>query len=160
MKDCNDKNNEGNIDPKEEEEEHGEEEDEKEEEEHKEEEDEEEDNENADKDNEEDEDCNDGSGKMGDIDGSTQLQLLAELMDSSLLEDECQPKLYRCDRVMGLNAGSKSDRELPPNVDYTKRKHCCLVRIFTTSIIILCAYLVFESKEMGLREAPSCLPYQ
>ena len=39
-------------------------------------------------------------------------------MDSDLLEDQCEPQSYRCDRVMGLNAGRKSNRELPPIPNY------------------------------------------
>jgi hypothetical protein len=39
-------------------------------------------------------------------------------MDSDLLEDQCERKSYRCDRVMGLNEGRKSNRELPPIPNY------------------------------------------
>ena len=72
--------------------------------------DEEDDDEYVDKDNK---GCDKSSEKIGDMGGSTRLQLLAELMDSSPLEDECKPKLYCCNRVMEPKAGRKSNRELP-----------------------------------------------
>lgn len=34
------------------------------------------------------------------------------------MEDQCEPQSHRCDRVMGLNAGQKSNRELPPILNY------------------------------------------
>ena len=61
---------------------------------------------------------------MGVVGGNTWLQLLAELMDSSPLEDECKQKSYHRDRVMGLKPGRKSDRELPPNMDYKGMSEC------------------------------------
>ena len=39
-------------------------------------------------------------------------------MDSDLLKDQCEPQSYHCDRVMGLNVGQKSNRELPPIPNY------------------------------------------
>ena len=60
----------------------------------------------------------DDGQKVADKDGSNRLKLLSELMDLDLLEDQCEPQSYRCDRVMGLNAGRKSNRELPPIPNY------------------------------------------
>ena len=60
----------------------------------------------------------DDGQKVADKDGSNRLKVLSELMDLDLLEDQCEPQSYRCDRVMGLNAGRKSNRELPPIPNY------------------------------------------
>jgi hypothetical protein len=67
-------------------------------------------------DEENDDDLSDDDGEK--VPDKNRLKLLSELMDSDLLEDQCEPQSYRCDRVMGLNAGQKSNRELPPIPNY------------------------------------------
>ena len=78
-----------------------------------------EDDEYVDEENDDDNHSSDDDGqKVAHKDGSNRLKLLSELMDSDLLEDQCEPQSYHCERVMGLNAGRKSNRELPPIPNY------------------------------------------
>ena len=63
-----------------------------------------------------DDDLSDDDGEK--VPDEDRLKVLSELMDSDLLEDQCEPQSYRCDWVMGLNAGQKSNRELPPIPNY------------------------------------------
>ncbi len=58
------------------------------------------------------------------VEHSNRLNLLSELMDSSLLEDEHKPQSYYSDCVKDLNEGRKSDRELSKKPDFTGMSEC------------------------------------